>query len=46
MFMSLCRYVTSGNFSICDPLKFILTKRFKTELKILNVNMTISNLYM
>ena len=44
MFMS-CHYVTSGNFSICNPLKFILTKRFKAEMKILNVNMTISYLY-
>ena len=46
MFMFLLRYVTGGNFCICNPLKFILTKRFKTEIKILNVNMMIRNLHM
>ena len=41
----LRRYITSVNYSICNPLKFTLIKRFKTELKLLNVNMTISILH-
>ena len=45
MLMSSCRYVSSGNFSICNPLNFIHNQRFKKELEILNVNMTIIHLY-